>query len=183
MGKVLVISEANQRIFDKHHLSDSLIISFLDDGSIGFGSSKKQGNLKVYKITKEVNGKNTELWFSMPDGAFVAEAVWPKGSIQKFKSTTEGYGRMIHFPNVKNFVYLKENDALKEQMAQFGIKDEEHLQFLMMKNGLIDFSKSKLNAEPAPEQMVVLPRENGDTITSRTTWFKDHIEFFELECN
>lgn len=183
MGKVLVISEENQRIFDKHNLSDSLIISFLDDGSIAFGSSKKQGNLKVYKITKEINGKDIELWFSMPEGAFVAEAVWPKGSIQKFKSTTEGFGRMIHFPNVKSFVYLKESDDLKTQMAQFGIRDEEHLQFLLMKNGLIDFSNSRLNAEPSPEQMVVLPRENGDTITSRTTWFKDHIEFYELERN
>ena len=183
MGKVLVISEANQRIFDKHHLSDSLIISFLNDGSIAFGSSKKQGNLKVYKITKEINGKDIELWFSMPEGAFVAEAVWPKGSIQEFKSTTEGLGQMIHFPNVKSFVYLKENDDLKAQMTQFGIRDEEHLQFLLMKNGWIDFSKSRLNAEPSPEQMVVLPRENGDTITSRTTWFKDHIEFYELERN
>lgn len=183
MGKVLVISEANQRIFDTHHLSDSMIVSFLDDGSIAFGSSKKQGNPKVYKITKEVNGKSVELWFSIPEGAFVAEAIWPKGSIQKFKNTTEGYGRMIHFPNVKSFVYLQENDDLKEQMVRFGIKDEEHLQYLLMKNGLIDFSKSKLNAEPSPEQMVVLPRKNGDTLTSRTTWFKDHIEFYELESN
>ncbi len=183
MGKVLVISEANQRIFDKHHLSDSLIISFLNDGSIAFGSSKKQGDLKVYKIEKQINGKNVELWFSMPEDAYIAEAVWPKGSIQKFKSTTEGMGRMIHFPNVKSFVYLAENAELAEQMKEFGIKDEAHLQFLLMKNGWIDFSQSRLNAEPAPEQMVVLPRKNGDTLRSRTTWFKDHIEFYELESN
>ncbi|WP_343631481.1 hypothetical protein [Fluviicola sp.] len=183
LGKVLVISDANQRIFDKQGLSDSLIVSFLNDGAIAFGSSKKQGNLKVYEIEKEINGKNVELWFSMPEDAYVAEAVWPKGSIQKFKSTTEGMGRMIHFPNVKSFVYLKENDELKKQMAEFGIKDEEQLQFLLMKNGLIDFSKSQLNAEPVPEQMVVIPRKNGDTLTSRTTWFKDHIEFYEFGRN
>ncbi|TSJ44799.1 hypothetical protein [Fluviicola chungangensis] len=183
LGKVLVISETNQRIFDEHHLSDSLIVSFLDDGSIAFGSSKKQGKLKVYKIEKEVNGKNTELWFSMPEDAFIAEVVWPKGSIQKFKSTTEGFGRMIHFPNVKSFVYLKENDELKKQMAEFGIKGEETIQFLMKKSGLIDFSKSKLTAEPVPEQFVVLPREKGDTLSARTTWFKEHIEFYELERN
>lgn len=183
LGRVLVISETNQRIFDEHHLSDSLIVSFLDDGSIAFGSSKKQGKLKVYKIEKEVNGKNTELWFSMPEDAFIAEVVWPKGSIQKFKSTTEGFGRMIHFPNVKSFVYLKENDELKKQMAEFGVKNEETIQFLMKKSGLIDFSKSKLTAEPVPEQFVVLPREKGDTLSARTTWFKEHIEFYELERN
>lgn len=183
LGKVLVVSESNQRIFDKHNLSDDEIISFLNDGSISFGSSKKQGNTKVYKIEKEVKGKNVGLWFSMPEDAFVAEVIWPKGSIQQFKSTTEGYGRMIHFPNVKSFIYLKENDELTRQMSIFGIKDEEYVQYLMKKSGLIDFSKSKLNAEPAPEQFVVLPREKGDTLTARTTWFKDHIEFYEFERN
>ena len=181
LGKVIVISEDNQRIFDQHQLSDKTIISFLNDGSISFGSSKKQGNTKVYKIEKEINGKNIALWFSMPEDAFVAEAVWPKGSIQKFKSTITGYGRMIHFPKVNSLVYLKESDELTKQMAEFGIKDEEHVQFLMKTSGLIDFSESKLNAEPMPEQFVVLPRKNGDTLTARTTWYKDHVEFYEFE--
>ena len=181
MGKVLVVSESNQRIFDKHHLSDSLIISFLNDGSISFGSSKKQGDVKVYKIKKQVNGKELELWFSMPEDAFIAEAVWPKGSIQKFKSTTAGLGRMIHFPNVKNFVYLNDNNELAEQMTELGIKDEATVQYLLEKGGLIDFSKSRLDAEPSPEQYVLLPRANGDTLASRTSWFKDHIEFYELK--
>ncbi len=183
LGKVIVVSETNQRIFDRHHLSDSMIESFLNDGSISFGSSKKQGKLKVYKIEKEVNGKNMALWFSMPEDAFIAEAVWPKGSIQKFKSTTEGFGRMIHFPNVNSFVYLKDNDELTKQMKEFGIKDEEQVQYMMKKGGLIDFSRSQLTAEPSPEQMIVLPRGNGDTLTARTTWFKDHIEFYEFERN
>jgi len=181
MGKVLVISEENQKIFDQHKLNDSLIVSFLDDGAISFGSSKKQGDLKVYKISKEVNGKKTELWFSIPENAFIAEVVWPKGNIQKFKSTTEGFGRMIHFPNVKSFVYLKESPELSAQMDTLGIKDEATVQFLLKKSGLIDFSKSELEAEPTPEQYVVLPRKKGDTLSARTTWFKDHIEFYEFE--
>ncbi|WP_430406414.1 hypothetical protein [Fluviicola sp.] len=183
LGKVVVVSEDNQRIFDKHHLTDSMIVSFLDDGSISFGSSKKQGDTKVYMIEKEINGKNVALWFSIPEDAFIAEAVWPKGSIQKFKSTTTGYGRMIHFPNVKSFVYLKENDELTKQMSELGVKDEEYIQYLMKKSGLIDFSKSNLKAEPMPEQFVVLPRENGDTLSARTSWFKDHIEFYQFERN
>lgn len=183
MGKVLVISDANQRIFDQHHLTDSMIISFLDDGSVSFGSSKKQGNPKVYKLEKEINGKPVELWFSIPENAFVAEVVWPKGSIQAFKNTTEGYGRMIHFPNVKSFVYLKDNDILAKQMAELGVKDEAAVQYLLKKGGKIDFSKSDLKAEPAPEQFVILPRKQGDTLKARTTWFKDHIEFYQFEEN
>ncbi|MDF3027114.1 MAG: hypothetical protein K0S23_1421 [Fluviicola sp.] len=183
LGKVIVVSEDNQRIFDQHELSDEEIISFLNDGSISFGSSKKQGATKVYKIEKEIDGKNIALWFSMPEDAFVAEAVWPKGSIQKFKSTTEGYGRMISFPHVNSLVYLKESDELTKQMAEFGIVDEEHVQYLLKKAGLIDFSKTNFNAEPMPEQFVVLPRKNGDTLTARTTWYKDHIEFYEFERN
>ena len=181
MGKVLVISEANQQIFDKHNLSDSMIVSFLNDGSVDFGASKKQGDVKVYKIKKEVKGKQVELWFSMPEDAFVAEASWPKGSIQKFKSTTVGLGRMIHFPNVESFVFLNDTDDLTEEMAEFGIKDEAHVQYLLEKSGLIDFSRSQLQAKPSPMQFVLLPRANGDTLTSRTSWFKDHIEFYELK--
>lgn len=181
LGKVIVISEDNQRIFDQHHLSDSMVVSFLNDGSIHFGSSKKQGKNKVYKITKEVNGKPVELWFSMPDDAFIAEASWPKGSIQKFKNTTVGYGKMVYFPHVNSFVYLNDNDEMQKQMAELGVTDEAHVQFLMKKGGLIDFSKSNLNADPTPEQFVVLPRQKGDTLKARTTWFKDHIEFYRFE--
>ncbi|AEA42279.1 hypothetical protein [Fluviicola taffensis] len=183
MGKVLVVSDANQKLLDKHHLNDSTIVTFLDDGSISFGSSKKQGNLKVYKVTKEVNGKSIDLWFSIPEGGFVSEVIWPKGSIQSYKNTITGFGRMIHFPNVKNFVYLKENDVLSKQMVKFGLKDDNSVQFLLKKSGLIDFSKSKLNAEPTPEQYIVIPRKSGDTLKARTTWFKDHIEFYEFEEN
>ncbi|MNJ97362.1 hypothetical protein D3C87_151060 [compost metagenome] len=184
LGRVLVVSEDNQRIFDQHHLTDSMIESFLDDGSIFFGSSKKQGNPKVYKIEKEINGKSVALWFSMPENAFIAEVVWPKGSIQQFKNTTSGLGRMIHFPpNVENFVFLKDNSIMSEQVKKFGIKDEKHIQFLMKKSGLIDFSKSRLNAEPIPEQYVLLPRKQGDTLKARTTWFKEHIEFYQFEEN
>lgn len=181
MGKVLVVSDENQRVFDQHQLSDSMLVSFLNDGSVSFGSSKKQGNPKVYKITKEVNGKEMELWFSMPENAFVAEVVWPKGSIQKFENTTSGLGRMIHFPNVENFVFLKDNSVLDEQLKKLGVKDGQYLQFLMKKNGLIDFSKSNLKAEPSPEQYVLLPRQGGDTLKARTVWFKEHIEFYRFE--
>ncbi|MNE29995.1 hypothetical protein D3C80_1234920 [compost metagenome] len=72
---------------------------------------------------------------------------------------------------------------MSEQVKKFGIKDEKHIQFLMKKSGLIDFSKSRLNAEPIPEQYVLLPRKQGDTLKARTTWFKEHIEFYQFEEN
>lgn len=181
MGRVLVISDENQRIFDEHHLTDSLIVSFLNDGSVSFGSSKKQGNPKVYKVTKELNGKEVELWFSMPEGAFVSEVAWPKGSIQKFKNTSTGLGRMIHFPNVENFVFLKDNSVLDEQLVKLRVKNWEQVQYLMKKGGLIDFSQSDLKAEPSPVQYVLLPRQGGDTLKARTVWFKEHIEFYRFE--
>ena len=70
---------------------------------------------------------------------------------------------------------------MQKQMAELGVTGEAHVQFLMKKGGLIDFSKSNLNADPTPEQFVVLPRQNGDTLKARTTWFKDHIEFYRFE--
>lgn len=181
LGRVLVVSEDNRRIFEQHHLTDSVIVSFLNDGSISFGSSKKQGNPKVYKIRKELNGKEVELWFSMPEDAFISEVVWPKGSIQQFQNSTSGLGRMIHFPNVEIFTFLKDNSVLNEQRKKLGVKDEQYIQFLMKKGGLIDFSRSNLKAEPSPEQFVLLPRQQGDTLRARTVWFKEHIEFYSFE--
>ncbi|MDR0801840.1 hypothetical protein [Fluviicola sp.] len=181
LGRVLVISEDNQRIFNQHRLTDSMIVSFLNDGSVSFGSSKKQGNPKVYKISKKLNGKGVELWFSLPEGAFISEVLWPKGSIQQFKNTTSGLGRMVHFPNVENFVFLKDNPVLNGQRRKLGVKDEEYIQLLMKKNSLIDFAQSNLEAEPFPEQLVLLPRQQGDTLKARTVWFKEHIEFYRFE--
>lgn len=174
MGKILVISPETQK---KLHLSDEQVVSFLNDGAISFRSSKKQGDPKVYSFKKEMNGKTVELWFTISDNSYISEVLVPHGNIQKSTNSRTGLGRMIHFPNVKNFVYLVDNQQLNKQLEKYGIQDELTIQYLIKKGGLIDFSKSKLETKPYGEHYLLIPRSSGDTLKSRTIWFQDHIQF------
>lgn len=181
MGKVLVVSEETQRKLDQKNFSDSLVVSFLNDADISFGSSKKKGEPKVYSLKKKVNGEKQELWFTLSDNAYISEVLVPTGSIQKAENSQEGLGRMVHFPNVPSFVYLSDNQVISSQMREFGIRDAKTVQYLLKKGGIIDFSKSNLKADPSGEQFVLLPRSSGDTLKARTVWYKDHIQFQQFE--
>lgn len=180
LERVLVASPEDQAFFDRMHWSDSMVVSFLNDGDIEFGSSKKQGDPQVYVASKEIGGKSYKLWFTLPKDAFISEVHVPKDNIQRVGNTKTGMARMLHFPNVDNLVYLADNDLFEKAYKALGIKSSKQVFRLLKKNGFMDFSKSNLDAKPLPEQKIGFVL-NGDTLTATTTWYKDHIQFFEFD--
>lgn len=180
LERVLVASAEDQAYFDRMHWSDSMIVSFLNDGDIEFGSSKKQGDPQVYVVSKKIEGKAHTLWFTLPKDAFISEVLVPKENVQRVGNSVRGMARMIHFPNVDNLVYLADNDLFEKDFKQLGIKNSKQVFRLLKKSGYVDFSNSNLSAKPLPEQKIGFVLK-GDTLTATTTWYKDHIQFFEFD--
>lgn len=176
LGRVLVVSDAEKPLLKAMGLSHNDLIHFLDDGDVQFGHSKKHGNPLVYSIVKEINKKEVELWFTLPDKTYISEVIVPKKSIQNISHTTTGLGRMIHFPNVDNIVYLDENDFFKKEAAKLGLANPKYVQNLLNKSGEIDFKQSNLTTT-IPEQVVRFQLANGKKCTAKTIWFQEHIKF------
>lgn len=181
LSRILVVSPEDEKMFKAHGWDDSLVVSFLNDGDIEFGKSNKQGNPQVYVLSKEVKGKEYQLWFTLPKDGFVSEVKWPNGNIQKLKNTQVGIARMFHFPNVDNMIFLAENAFFEKEYKALGIQDSKEMYKMLKKSGFVDFSKSNLNANPTPEQKIGFITPEKDTITATGTWFKDRIQIFEFD--
>lgn len=180
LGRVLVTSDKDKQLFNSKGLTEVEVVAFLNDGDVDFGKSKKEGNPKVYSVTKEVNGKDVELWFTIPTDAYIAEVKWPKGSIFKTKNTTEGMGTMLHFPNVESIVFLDSNKRLTCQQDKLGLISPKEIVNRMKKNGKIDFSKSKLKSQPQPKQYILFTTKKGVEVAAETYWYQEHIQFTEF---
>ena len=181
LERILVISEADQQKANKLGWSDSMLVSFLNDGNVEFGTSNKRGNPQVYVFSKKINGKKQEMWFTLPKDGFISEVKFPVGNVQRLSSSINGLSRMMHFPKVENMVYLTENDSFEKEYKALGIKDAEQVFRLLKKNGFVDFSKSKLAASPMPEQKIGFELKAGDTLTATGTWYKDRIQIFKFD--
>lgn len=181
MGRVIVVNEQDHQQLKKLGISDKRIVYFLNDGDVSFGESKKQGNPKVYSITREINGKEVELWFTLPKDAYVAEVRIPKGSIFSVKNSTTGTGRMISFPKVESLVYLDSNRRLTCQQEKLGLIAPATVVKRLKKTGYIDFSKSEWTASPHPIQYIWFTNSNGVKVETATHWFQEHIQIEELK--
>ena len=181
IGRVIVVNEKDHQQLKKLGISDKRIIHFLNDGTVDFGESKKQGNPKVYSITREVNGKDVELWFTLPKDGYVAEVRIPKGSIFSVKNSTDGTGRMISFPKVESLVYLDSNRRLTCQQEKLGLIAPATVVKQMKKTGYIDFSKSEWNASPHPIQYIWFENKKGVKVEAATHWYQEHIQIEEFK--
>lgn len=179
LGRVLVTSDKDKQLFKSKGITEDEVVQFLNDGDVDFGKSKKNGNPKVYSVTKEVNGKEVELWFTIPTDAYIAEVKWPKGSVFGVKNTTEGMGTMLHFPNVESIVYLDSNKRLTCQQDKLGLIAPKEIVKRMKKTGKIDFSKSKLKADQ-PKQYILFTTKKGVEVAAETYWYQEHIQFTEF---
>jgi hypothetical protein len=134
---------------------------------------------RVYSVTKTIRGKEVELWFTLPRNSYISEIVNPKGSIQSATNSTKGMGKMIHFPNVENMVYVDENPAFVKQRNDLKLRTAKQVLAQMKKSGTIDFEQSTLKGE-LPEHYIRFIGPTNIPIEAKTTWYQEHIQFYNF---
>lgn len=176
LGRILVVSEKDQKAYDKLNISDKEIVQFLNDGDLNIGASNTHGNPKVYEITKEIRGKEIKLWFTLPNETFISEVVIPKGTIEEVRNTKEGTGRMIRFPLVDNLIFLKETDkSFNEEKKKLKLDDSKKVMYYLKKNGRIDFAASRLTDKPYPIQKIIFTTPTNQVVHASSYWFEEHV--------
>lgn len=177
LGRVLVISDEQQEVLKANGITQNTAVMFLNDGDIAFGESQKDGNPQVYSILHEVNGKEVELWFTLPKNSYISEIQWPTGSIKKAGNTKKGNGKMVHFPNVDNIVYLDTNRRLTCQLDYTGLISSMSVMKRLKKNGEIDFGRSELKRSGLPVHYIRFTDPKHHIVEAKTTWYQEHIQF------
>lgn len=183
LDRVLVISDEQQLELKSRGLSKKDVITALNDGDVDFGESKKDGDLKVYAVDKELEGKgNVRLYFTLPKESYITEINISAKKAGEVQTSTKGKGKIYRFPNEKNLIFVDTNRLLLCQQQSIGLSETNKLFDQWKKTATIDFSKSDLSKSPKPEHFVEFKDEKGRWIGSKSVWYKNKIDisYFEI---
>lgn len=181
MGRVITATEIDWKLMQSKGITKSDILSVLDDGDIDFGKSKKDRNLKVYVIEKELKGKgNYKFYFSLPEESYISEVKIGEVDAKKVNNTKEGYGIVVSVPKDDFMFSVDSTQRVSCQMEKLGITSVKQVYWNVKKSGRINFSKSNLNVQPKPEHW--LEFVNGkDTVSAQSIWYKGKIFISNFE--
>lgn len=183
LDRVLVVSDEQQIQLKSKGLSKKDVIAALNDGDVDFGESKKDGDLKVYAVDKELEGKGKfRFYFTLPKESYITELNVSAKNASDIKTTTSGTGKIYRFPNDKNLIFVDTNKLLFCQQQSIGLSETNKLFDQWKKTAIIDFGKSDLSRSPKPEHFVVFQDKMGRSIGSKSVWYKNKIDisYFEI---
>lgn len=182
MDRLIVIPEDQQKTLSKEKISNADILTALTSGDVYFSESIKDKPTKVYKIGIEPEGKGEKiLYFTLPRESFICEVHVNESNAKQVRNTTEGKGRIIHFPKDKDLVFVDTNARTKCQQSALGFKKAEKILERLKRTGTIDFEKSNLLAQPKAEHYIQFKTNKGELIGVKAIWYKSKITISQFE--
>jgi hypothetical protein len=184
LDRVIVVQSDIDKELNSKGITHSQIISLLNDGDVDFSKSKKDGESKIYMVSKD----NIKLFFTLPNESFISEVRMANVSVKKIKNSTKGTGRLIHFPKDNELVFADTTRLVSCQQQAFGMIENRKILKSLKKNGVIDFEKSDFNVKPKAIQYLFFSDVKGRKIGATAVWYKNKISIdqfdlpFETDC-
>lgn len=175
LGRLVTINDVEWQLMQSKGITKADILSVLNDGSLDFKSSKKDGDSKVYVIDKEFDGKGEyRFYFTLPNESFISEVKIGEMDAKKVKNTSTGYGRFISIPKDEYLIYPDSTAKVKCQMEKLNVKNVKQLFKDVKKSGRINFAKSNFEVKPKAEHMIEFV-QGSDTIAFQSVWYKNKV--------
>jgi hypothetical protein len=182
LDRVVVISEDQYKIFKDKGISEDDITQVLNDGSVDFSQSDTEGDLKVYKLSKELDGKGVvDFYFSLPNESFVSEVFLSSKNVNDVKNSTKGFGHIIHYPNDEHMLFLDSSTIINCKLKELGFKDADALFKVVKKQGMLDFSKTNFVEKPKAIQYISIFENQKQKFGLKTIWYKNKINVVAID--
>jgi hypothetical protein len=179
--RVLVLPEDQKKTLTLKGINVADIVYVIENGDVDFSASLKNTNPKVYLIEgKTINGKEVELYLTLPSESFVSEVHLNEPSIKKVKNTVTGKGNMISFPMDKQLVYLDSTQTLERQKKDLGIRNGSQLLNWIRRSGEIDFSQTNFRIKPKVEHVISCKDDKGRDLVLKAVWYKEKINVISI---
>lgn len=189
LDRIIVLPEDQQEKLKSLGLTNADVIHVLNDGDVDFGSSIKQGDLKVYTLEKEFENKgNVRFFFTLPKESFISEVHLSESKASQVKNTESGIGHILNFPNDDNLIFVDTSDRVVCQQSELGLINPIDILKMIKKSGKVDFSKTNYNSRPKAEQYLSFKDKKGRNIGVNAVWYKNKINItsfdidFETKC-
>jgi hypothetical protein len=185
LDRVLTLSEEDEKTLKNNGIRTTDIISLLNEGTVNFDKSKKEGPYKVYHLSNNT----LKFYFILPKEAFTCEVKFAKMPLKDVKPSEIGFGKLIHFPMDDDLIFVDTNDILTCQMSELNFINQRLILTSLKKNGKIDYKNSNLYANPKPIVSLIFKAKNDSLINAKAIWYKNKINIiklnipFQTKCN
>ena len=178
--RVIIVHEDEISAFKALGITDVQLNKIIQNSSISFSESKKEGEPKAYKLAGELpNGKAFHFILTLPDRSCVSELIIKPTKISQVKNSIKGKGYPVLFQNNKELFYIGNDREIISKLKTIGINKSEQLLKLIKKNGYIDFANSTFNSEKSSYYWVIDQAVNKFSI--QTSWYKEKIALTSLD--
>jgi hypothetical protein len=184
LDRVIVVQSEVEGQLKQKGISQKEIIALLNDGDVDFSKSKKDGQFKIYLVSKD----DVKLYFTLPNESFISEVRLANVAVKSVKNSTKGTGKLIHFPKDNELVFADTTKLVSCQQQSFGMIENRKILKSLKANGIIDFEKSDFNVKPKALQYLFFNDKKGRKIGATAVWYKnkisiDHFDLpFETDC-
>jgi len=180
--RVLVLPEDQKESLDSKGIKVADIKYIIETGDVDFSESLKHSDPKVYLVEgTTVNGKDAQLFVTLPEESFIAEIHVKESSIKKIKNSADGKGKMILFPKDGQLIYLDSTQTLDRQKKELGIRSGSQLLKWIKKSGEIDFAKTDYRVKPKAEHVISFKNDQGKELVLKAVWYKEKINVISIE--
>ena len=182
LDRLIVVSDGQLKLLKASGVSEDDIIQVLNDGDVDFGESDTEGDLKVYKLSKNLEGKGVvNFFFSLPNESFISEVYVSEGRVTDIKNSTKGFGNIIHYPNDDHMLFLDSSEIMNCRIKALGFKDADALFKVIKKEGKIDFSKTNFSKKPKAIQHITIFEGQRQKFGLKAIWYKNKINVIAIE--
>jgi hypothetical protein len=184
LDRVIVVQSEVELQLKKKGINKNQIIALLNDGDVDFSKSKKDGQFKIYLVSKD----DVKLYFTLPNESFISEVRLANVAVNNIKNSKKGTGKLIHFPKDNELVFADTTKLVTCQQQAFGMIENRKILKSLKENGMLDFEKSGLNQKPKALQYLFFNDKKGRKIGASAIWYKnkisiDHFDLpFETDC-
>jgi hypothetical protein len=185
-NRMIVVNETNSHQIKEQGFSEPQFLKTIQNGSVDFGKSKKQGLDKVYRIDyKTPKGKKAHCYMTMGDESFVTELIFSTKKATKITPTKpESYdkGQILFFPKNEFLFYMDSSKVFQEKMKDLGISNDQKLNQFIRKYGQFSFGDSQLMLHPKPIHGLVFSTnsQKKNDLHIQCIWFKDKIKVYQI---
>lgn len=184
LDRVIVVQSEVEALLKAKGINQEKIIALLNDGDVDFSKSKKDGQFKIYLVSKD----DIKLYFTLPNESFISEVRLANVAVNSVKNSIKGTGKLIHFPKDNELVFADTSKLVSCQQQAFEMIENRKILKSLKANGIIDFEKSDLNVKPKALQYLIFNDKKGRKIGATAVWYKnkiniDHFDLpFETDC-
>ncbi len=174
LDRLVVVSDKTAAEMEGRGITEEDVIDALNHGDVYFSESDKDGESKAYVIESQ----GMKFAYTLPYESFVSE-VFLSSEGRGVKTSDEGWGTILHFPNDSTLVFPDSTSMLSCKLERLNLNRSGQILEALKSSARVDFSQTNLSIRPKPEHYLVFQVDTLE-VGAEVIWYKNKLNIHDL---